>query len=182
MRDDVGEAEEPPDRTPQSPAPAPEESPGDDDETPIDLGTPVGQLAAGAVLVLALGGWLLYRLGGWTLVLIVLGALLALAVLVVALPFAWRALRRRRSGSTSRRSWPTSGSPRRTSAAARAPRGGGAGGGRGGLRSALGRLMPGGRPRAPAQLAAEQAVAPQAGTSAAGPGGPVALSPPPLAG
>ncbi|MFB4273008.1 hypothetical protein [Nonomuraea sp. GTA35] len=148
LRDSLGEADEPPDRTPQSPAPAPKESPGDDDAAPVDLGTPVGQLAAGAVLVLVLGGWLLYRLGGWTLVLIVLGALVALAVLVVAAPFIWRALRRRGSGSGSRRSWPASG-PRGTSAAARAPRGGGAGGGRGGLRSALGRLMPGGRPRAP---------------------------------
>lgn len=143
------------------------------DAAGVNLGTPLGQLAVGAVLVLLLGGWLLYRLGGWLLVLIALGGLIALAVLVVATPFIWRALRNRRSGGRSGRSWQASSARRSPAVAARVPRGG-AKSGRSGLRSALASLRPGRRSRKSAaggRAAGEKhkpSVARRAGRSLAG--------------
>ncbi|MER6942467.1 hypothetical protein ABT294_00465 [Nonomuraea sp. NPDC000554] len=82
----VSELQEEPER--DEPATEPAEPDPVAPSAPLDLGTPVGQLAAGAVLVAALGGWLLYRAGGWLWVAVAVGALVVLAVLGAVLRFA----------------------------------------------------------------------------------------------
>lgn len=89
------------------PAPAAEPSrtaePVDQDDAPtLNFGTPVGQLAAGATLVLLLGGYLLYRAGGWMWVLIGAGILFGLMLLVAFIPLIWRRLRAGTNGSRTR--------------------------------------------------------------------------------
>ncbi|PZG20585.1 hypothetical protein [Nonomuraea aridisoli] len=130
----------------------------DDQAAPVDLGTPVGQLAAGAALVTVAGGLVLYQAGGWTWLAIGAAALAALAILVVVAPLAWRRLRGRRPyTSGARRSWPSS---RRSAGGGwRVPRGSRAAAGRsrGGVRAALSRILPRGRSRSAAPAAGRAA-------------------------
>ncbi|MFI9558901.1 hypothetical protein [Nonomuraea endophytica] len=124
-----------------------------DNSTQVDLGTPWGQLAAGAVFVLGGGGWLLYRIGGWLWVAIAGGVLLGLAVLVAVVPLAWARLRNRTSSGGGSRTKPT---PSWWPFGRGGPGGGGrtsrpatSGGRAGGVRAALGRLLPRPTGRAP---------------------------------